>query len=185
MTYVLTGPCNLVHETLVQWKPPEEISILCPVNKIEGNTSMNNVKKIGILLLVLGVIAEFTQAAKHEKPDATIKLKGGSVAAGIGYSWGSGTLTYQGKEYPVSVNGLSLGKVGISGSSATGEVYHLNKIEDFNGHYNAGSAGLTIAGGASATAMKNQNGVSVVVTSTSRGADVTIAGGGVDIQLKK
>ena len=185
MTYVLTGPCNLVHETLVQWKPPEEISILCPVNKIEGNTSMNNVKKIGILLLVLGVIAEFTQAAKHEKPDATIKLKGGSVAAGIGYSWGSGTLTYQGKEYPVSVNGLSLGKVGISGSSATGEVYHLNKIEDFNGHYNAGSAGLTIAGGASATAMKNQNGVSVVVTSTSRGADVTIAGGGVDMQLKK
>ena len=146
---------------------------------------MNNVKKIGILLLVLGVIAEFTQAAKHEKPDATIKLKGGSVAAGIGYSWGSGTLTYQGKEYPVSVNGLSLGKVGISGSSATGEVYHLNKIEDFNGHYNAGSAGLTIAGGASATAMKNQNGVSVVVTSTSRGADVTIAGGGVDMQLKK
>jgi len=146
---------------------------------------MNNVKKIGILLLVLGAIAGFTQAATHEKPDATIKLKGGSVAAGIGYSWGSGTLTYQGKEYPVSVNGLSLGKVGISGSSATGEVYHLNKIEDFNGHYNAGSAGLTIAGGASATAMKNQNGVSVVVTSTTRGADVTVAGGGVDMQLKK
>ena len=146
---------------------------------------MNNINKIGLLLLVLGVIAEFTQAAKHEKPDATIKLKGGSVAAGIGYSWGSGTLTYQGKEYPVSVNGLSLGKVGISGRSATGEVYHLNKIEDFNGHYNAGSAGLTIAGGASATAMKNQNGVSVVVTSTSRGADVTIAGGGVDMRLKK
>ena len=102
---------------------------------------MNNVKKIGLLLLVLGVIAGFTQAAKHEKPDATIKLKGGSVAAGIGFSWGSGTLTYQGKEYPVSVNGLSLGKVGISGSSASGEVYHLKKIEDFNGHYNASSAG--------------------------------------------
>ena len=145
---------------------------------------MNNVKKIGLLLLVLGVIARFTQAAKNEKPDATIKLKGGSVAAGIGFSWGSGTLTYQGKEYPVSVNGLSLGKVGISGSSASGEVYHLKKIEDFNGHYNAGSTGLTIAGGASATAMKNQNDVRVVITSTTRGADVTVAGGGVDMKLK-
>jgi len=145
---------------------------------------MNNVKKIGILLLVLGVIAGFTQAAKQETPDATIKLKGGSVAAGIGFSWGSGTLTYQGKEYPVSVNGLSLGKVGISGSSASGEVYHLKKIEDFNGHYNAGSTGLTIAGGASATAMKNQNDVRVVITSTTRGADVTVAGGGVDMKLK-
>src|SRR5213080_4803767 len=119
---------------------------------------MNNVKKIGILLLVLVVITRFTRAdGKEHKPDAILQLSGGSVAAGIGFSWGSGTLTYQGKEYPVSVNGLSLGKVGISGSSASGEVYHLKKIEDFNGHYNAGSTGLTIAGGASATAMKNQN----------------------------
>src|SRR2546429_7498804 len=108
---------------------------------------------IGAMLL----IAPIGRAAE-EKPDATVKMTGKSLSAGIGYSWGSGTLTYQGKEYPVSVNGLSLGKVGISGSSATGEVYHLNKIEDFNGHYNAGSAGLTIAGGASATAMKNQKG---------------------------
>src|SRR5947207_9390239 len=134
---------------------------------------MNNIKKIVILLLSLGVMTGFTRAAtkhEHAKPDATLRLKGGSVAAGIGFSWGSGTLTYQGKEYPVSVNGLSLGKVGISGSSASGEVYHLKKIEDFNGHYNAGSTGLTIAGGASATAMKNQNDVRVVITSTTRGA---------------
>jgi hypothetical protein len=146
---------------------------------------MNYAKKIGVLLFALGVITAFAQAAKNEKPDATLKLSGGSVAAGIGFSWGSGTLTYKGKEYPVKVNGLSLGKVGISGGSASGEVYNLKNLQDFDGHYNAGSAGLTIAGGASATAMKNQNGVRVVVTSTTRGVDVTIAGGGVDMQLKK
>jgi len=38
---------------------------------------MNNIKKIGLLLLVLGVITGFTQAAKEEKPDATIRLSGG------------------------------------------------------------------------------------------------------------
>ena len=63
----------------------------------------------------------FTRAAsKEEKPDATLRLSGGSLAAGIGFSWGKGTLTYKGKDYPVSVNGLSLGKVGISGASAYG-----------------------------------------------------------------
>jgi hypothetical protein len=31
------------------------------------------------------------------------------------------SLFYKGKEYPISVNGLSLGKVGVSGSSATGK----------------------------------------------------------------
>ena len=147
---------------------------------------MNNIKKIVILLLVVGAMTGFTRAASKEgKPDATLRLSHGSFAAGIGFSWGNGTLIYKGKEYPISVNGLSLGKVGISGGSATGEVYNLKKIEDFNGHYNAAGAGLTVGGGASAVAMTNQNGVKVVVTSTKRGVDVTLAGGGVDLQLKK
>ncbi len=85
---------------------------------------MNNVKKIGILLLVLGVMAGFTQAATHHhesKPDATLRLSGGSFALGIGVNWGSGTLTYKGKDYPVKVKGLSIGKVGMTSSSANGE----------------------------------------------------------------
>ena len=141
--------------------------------------AMNTVKKIGILLLVLVVITRFTRAAgKEHKPDAILQLSGGSIAAGIGFSWGSGTLTYKGKDYPVSVNGLSLGKVGITGGSASGEVYHLKKLEDFNGHYNAGGAGMTIAGGRNAMAIKNQNGVKVLLASTTRGVDLTLAGGG-------
>jgi len=69
--------------------------------------------------------------------------------------------------------------------SASGEVYKLKKLEDFNGHYNAGGAGMTIAGGRNAVAMTNQNGVKVLVASTTRGVDVTLAGGGVDMKLKK
>jgi hypothetical protein len=147
---------------------------------------MNNIKKIVILLLVIGVMTGFTQAATHQsKSDATLRLKGGSFAAGIGFSWGSGTLTYKGKDYPVSVNGVSLGKVGITGASATGEVYNLKHLQDFDGHYNAGGAGMTIVGGRNAVAMTNQNGVKVLLASTSRGLDVTLAGGGVDMKLKK
>jgi hypothetical protein len=143
---------------------------------------MNNVKKIAVLSLVITAMTGFTQAAK---PDATLRLKGGSVAAGIGFSWGSGTLTYKGKDYPVSVNGVSLGKVGITGGSALGEVYNLKRLQDFNGHYDAGGVGMTIAGGRNATAMTNQNGVKVLLASTTRGVDVTLAGGGVEMQLKK
>ena len=146
---------------------------------------MNKVTKIAIVSLVIAVTAGFTQAAKHHGPDATLRLKGGSVAAGIGFSWGSGTLTYKGKDYPISVNGVSLGKVGITGSSATGEVYNLKNLRDFDGHYNAGGAGMTIAGGRTAVAMTNQNGVKVLIASTNRGVDVTLAGGGVDMAIKK
>jgi len=150
---------------------------------------MNNMKKIVILLLVVGVMTGFTHAASKEgRPDATLRLSGGSLATGIGFSWGKGTLTYKGKDYPVSVNGLSLGKVGINSASAYGEVYNLKKLQDFNGHYHAGGAGrrgVTLASGQSATAMTNQAGVTVLLSSTQRGVDVTLGGAGVDMQLKK
>lgn len=153
---------------------------------------MTYLRRIAVSLLILGLTTAFAQAAKQEaakstkeKPDATLTLSGGSFALGVGFSWGKGTLTYKGKDYLVKVDGLSLGKVGLSGATATGEVYGLKNLKDFDGNYNAGAAGLTVAGGRSAVAMKNQNGVRVLLTSTTRGLDLTVGGGGVKMKLKK
>jgi hypothetical protein len=137
---------------------------------------MKNAKKIVILLFAIGVMTGFTQAATHHSgPDATLRLSGGSFAAGIGFSWGSGTLTYKGKDYPVKVKGLSVGKVGITSSSAYGEIFNLKHLQDFNGHYNVGAAGtrgVTLGGGKSGTIMTNQAGVLVRVSSTQKGVNV-------------
>jgi hypothetical protein len=150
---------------------------------------MNNIKKIAILVLVIAAMTGFTQAAKHHSgPDATLRLSGGSFALGIGFSWGSGTLTYKGKNYPVKVNGLSVGKVGVTGSSAYGEVFNLKHLQDFNGHYNVGAAGtrgVTLGGGKSGTLMSNQAGVIVRISSTQQGVAVNATGGGVDMQIQR
>ena len=151
---------------------------------------MNNVKKIAILSLVVAVMTGFTQAASHHHsgPDATLRLSGGVFALGIGVSWGSGTLTYKGKDYPVKVNGLSVGRVGMTGSSAYGEVFNLKHLQDFNGHYNVGGAGtrgVTLGDGKTGTIMSNQAGVIVRVSSTQNGLAVNATGGGVDMQLQR
>jgi hypothetical protein len=150
---------------------------------------MNNIKKIVVLLIALGVMTGFTQAATHEsKPDATLRLSGGSFALGIGFRWGSGTLTYKGKDYPVKVNGLSVGKVGMTGVSANGEVFNLKHLQDFNGHYNVGAAGtrgVTLGSGKAGTLMTNQAGVIVRLSATQKGVDVNATGGGVDMQLQR
>ena len=150
---------------------------------------MNNVKKIVTILLALGVMTGFTQAASHHSgPDATLRLSGGSFAAGIGFNWGSGTLTYHGKDYPVKVKGLSVGKVGITSSSAYGEIFNLKHLQDFNGHYNVGAAGtrgVTLGGGKSGTLMTNQAGVIVRISSTQKGVNVNATGGGVDMQIQR
>jgi hypothetical protein len=107
------------------------------------------------------------------------------VAAGIGFSWGSGTLSYKGKDYPVDVKGLSAGDVGATKVEASGSVYNLKKLDDFNGNYTAAGAGMAVAGGASAVAMKNQNGVKINLVSTTQGVKVTLGAGGVDLKLKQ
>jgi hypothetical protein len=150
---------------------------------------MINLKKTGILLLALSITTVFAAEKKatstNEKPDATIDFTGKSFALGIGKSWGSGTLHYKGKDYPIKVNGLALGKVGMTTATARGNVYNLKKLADFNGNYTSTGVGMTLAGGRSATAMKNQHGVKLAVYSTTKGLDVTAGSAGVDIELKQ
>jgi hypothetical protein len=138
---------------------------------------------VWIAIAVLGFVVSVVSA--EDKPDATLKLSGGSVAAGIGYSWGGGTLTFKGKTYDVEVSGLSVGDVGASKIEASGEVFNLKRLEDFDGNYTAVSAGVTIAGGATATAMRNQNGVSVNLVSTTKGLKWSLAAAGVSMKIKK
>lgn len=136
-----------------------------------------------IVAATLCAPAWFAPAVAAEKADATLEFNGGSAAAGVGVSWGAGVIKFQGRSYAFKVNGLAVGDVGLSKASASGEAFNLKKLEDFNGNFTAVGTGLTVAGGGAVAAMKNQNGVVIHVKSTTRGAKVTIGGGGVDIQL--
>jgi hypothetical protein len=137
------------------------------------------------ILAVIGMLGFLSMAHAEDTPDATIKLKGGSVAVGIGYSWASGELTYKGKTYEVEVNGLSVGDVGVTSADGSGSVYHLAKLSDFDGNYTAAAGGATVAGGASASIMKNQNGVEIRLVSTTQGLKFTFAAAGVSMKIKK
>ena len=106
------------------------------------------------------------------------------MAIGIGVSWGDGSLTYGGKTYAFSADGLSVADLGASSITTSGEVFNLKKLEDFNGNYVAGEAGIAIAGGPTDTIMKNQNGVVLRLHGTQKGARITLAAEGVKLKLK-
>jgi hypothetical protein len=155
------------------------------VNREDRKGGSMRMRTMSVLATVAALGFLLTAARAEDTPDATLKLSGGSVAVGIGYSWGGGTLTYKGKTYPVEVKGLSVGDVGATQVEASGSVYHLAKLSDFDGNYTAAGAGVTVAGGASATAMKNQNGVVIDLVSTTQGLKFTFAAAGVDLKIKK
>jgi hypothetical protein len=115
--------------------------------------------------------------------EGTVTFSGGAFAIGIGLQWGSGTLTYQGQQYPFRANGLSVLDVGVSSITGSGRVHNLNRVADFSGNYVAATAGATLAGGGSVTTLRNQNGVVIDGISTAQGARLTLAPGGVNITL--
>ena len=123
--------------------------------------------------------------AEDAQPDAILTLKGGSVAAGIGYTWGHGDLEYHQSSRRFSIRGVSIVDVGATNFSASGQVYNLKKLADFSGNYVAAGAGITIAGGGTALYLKNEHGVVVKLVSTDVGLKFTLSADGVHVALKK
>src|SRR5260370_18696672 len=84
---------------------------------------------VGSLVMAVAGLA----GAQPRKPDATLTLSEGSVAAGVGFNWGNGVLTYKGKAYPVQVDGLSVGVVGGPRATPKRQVSHLANLAAFPG----------------------------------------------------
>jgi hypothetical protein len=123
--------------------------------------------------------------AEDAQPDATLALKGGSVAAGIGYTWGHGELEYHNSSQRFSIKGVSIVDVEATNFSASGYVYNLSKLQDFSGNYAAAGAGITVAGGGTALYLKNEHGVIVKLISTDVGLKFTLSAEGVHVALQK
>lgn len=122
--------------------------------------------------------------AEDRKPEATLELTQTSVALVIGYTWGGGTLTFQDKKHPVAVDGVSILALGLAQATATGEVFNLKTLEDFNGTYVAASIEGTLGAGAGATTMRNQNGVVIQLFTSTQGLNLKLAPEGVRLSIK-
>jgi len=123
--------------------------------------------------------------AENATPDGKVTLKGGSVAAGIGFTWGHGELEYHKGAHRFTIRGISVLDVGATDFTATGHVYNLKSLDDFAGNYVAAAAGITVAGGGTATYLKNEHGVVIKLLATDVGLKFNLSADGVHISLKK
>jgi len=137
-------------------------------------------------LAILGVLALLVAPAlaDDKTPDATIRLTEGSVAAGIGWNWGRGELSFQGKSYHVKVEGLAVAEVGITKAEATGTVYNLKSIDDLNGVYAAAGAEGTAGKGAGVSSLRNSKGVVINLKSETKGANIKVAAAGLKLTVE-
>jgi len=119
----------------------------------------------------------------QEKPDATVRLSGGTIAAGIGYVWATGELTYGGQVHRFRISGVSVADAGVAKLSGFGAVYRLKNLSDVDGAYFATSEGLAVISGSSGLYLKNNRGVVIKLLAADKGVRFNLGVDGVRLVL--
>jgi len=115
---------------------------------------------------------------------AFVELEMASIALGIGVSWGSGTLSFEGHDYDFTLKGLSLLGLGASSAISVGDVQNLESLSDFEGRYIVFKAAAAAGAGVSTAKMRNAKGVVITLQSDLQGAELALATQGLMIALK-
>ena len=141
--------------------------------------------KLGGALVALAALASISISTSASADTGNIRfsvLKAGIV---IGGSGGTGTLTFQGKRYPVSIGGLSYGfTFGASQTDFHGRVSNIRRAQDVAGVYAAAAAGAAVGRGAQAIILTNQNGAVLTLTGRQAGLIVSADLNGMAVSLR-
>jgi hypothetical protein len=116
--------------------------------------------------------------------NGTVRLKITKVGFIVGVGGGSGTLTFQGKQYRLSVGGVSAGTIGAAGADLVGTASNLRTAADIVGTYSAVSAGVAVAGGGKAATLQNSKGVVLRLQGRQVGFEASLSLSGMTISMQ-
>jgi hypothetical protein len=141
-----------------------------------------------ILFIGIGLFLPLTPAAngagaQTDIPSGHIAIETKSIAAGIGFSWGNGKLIFNGREYRFSIDGVTAMDFGLSTSTASGEIYNLTDLADFEGTYVAAEVSFALGGGVGGVCLRNANGVIMRLNTIARGARFQLGSSGLKIKF--
>ena len=149
------------------------------------NNKIQPLKKLALAASVLIAAALTSALPSQAQMDCQLRLeitKGGFV---IGAAGGSGVLICNGRRYPVSAGGMSVGLViGMAKVSLVGEVRNLHQIADIEGTYSGVGASVAVGGGGDNIVASNANGVQLVMRGKQVGLEASLDLSGTTIRLE-
>ena len=146
---------------------------------------MLNLAKTARLFAIALVAFLSLSAPSYSQASADIRLEIVSGGFILGGSGGSGTLTYKGKAYPLSIGGVSLGvTIGLARAQLRGQVYNLRNVADIEGTYSATDAGYAFIQGRKTVRLRNSRGVILELRGLQIGVEATLDVSGIQISLK-
>jgi hypothetical protein len=134
-----------------------------------------------VLLALLGCLA-LAQPSDAKTGYLRVIFAKAAVIAGAGA--GRGVLTFDGRDHPFRVYGLSVGvTVGASASRLAGRAAYLNQLSDFEGTYTAVGTGGALVGGGGGVQLKNDKGVIITLHGPKAGLEFAANLSGIRIEL--
>ena len=143
---------------------------------------MGSLVAVGAMTLAGGVAT----AETPKKPVAQVSIDETQFGFIIGGSTGGGVLTYEGKQHPFKMGGISLGaNIGVSNFSATGQVYDMTDVTQFEGTYARLTGSVALGGGMGDMTLRNENGVIMSLRGTTQGIQLNAGASGVTVKFDK
>jgi len=125
---------------------------------------------IGLTVLVAAMSASTPSSAVTGTVRVTV-AKAGFIVGGGG---GRGVLSFRHRNYPFTVQGLSLGvTAGASVNKLVGRAEYINELRDFTGTYSVVGAGVALFGGVGGVQLKNDKGVIISLQGPKGGLEVS------------
>lgn len=144
---------------------------------------MSRVMKYSAAALVAALVL-VAMPAPSEAKTGTVRITITRAGFIFGVAGGNGTLRYMGRNYPLTIGGVSVGTFGVASADLVGRAYHLRRPEDIAGTYTALSAGVSIAGGARTARLRNSNGVVMELRGRQVGLELSLDLSGMTVSLR-
>jgi hypothetical protein len=140
--------------------------------------------KFGAVVMATALMLVGASTQSHAQSTGTVRLQIVKVGFIVGVGGGSGTFTYNGRTYQLSVGGISVGTLGIASVNLTGTASNVQTATDIAGTYGASSAALAIIGGGRVAQLQNEKGVVLEMQGVELGAEISLSLGGMTIALQ-
>ncbi|MDO9411229.1 MAG: hypothetical protein Q7T81_01460 [Pseudolabrys sp.] len=136
-------------------------------------------------LVALTALFAIGTATSAMADSGTIHLRIVKAGFVVGGSGGSGTLTFKGRTYPLSIGGLSYGfTFGASETNFRGTVTNIRRASDVAGVYGQGGVGAAVGRGAQAVVLTNQNGAILSLSGRQAGLIVSADLSGLALSMR-
>jgi hypothetical protein len=140
--------------------------------------------KLYAAVAIVGVFLFGAPPIANAQTTGTVRFQVAKAGFIIGVGGGTGTLRFKGRTYPLRVEGLSAGTIGVAQADLVGTASNLREATDIVGSYSAAGAGVAVAGGARSIQLQNAKGVVLNLRGKQAGFEASLGVGGATITMQ-